>query len=80
VLSSWLDPSPPAMWRNETLAMVESSTSMKVASETTTAISHGLCRPAAERGRAAAALATAASWCAQGIETSGVTDIPGPTA
>src|SRR6201996_8159172 len=41
------------MWRSETLAIVVSSTSMKVASETTMAISHGLWSPAAERGNEA---------------------------
>src|ERR1700712_5639974 len=51
VASSWLAPRPPAMWRSETLAMVVSSTSMKVASDTTIAMSHGLWSPAAERGR-----------------------------
>src|SRR3954468_3142522 len=58
VASSWLAPSPPAMWRSETLAIVVSSTSMKVASDTTTAISHGLCAPAAERGNESEAAAT----------------------
>ncbi len=52
MLSSWLAASEPAMWRSATLAMVVSSTSMNVAMETMTAISHGLCDPAAERGRA----------------------------
>ena len=46
------------MWRSETLAIVVSSTSMKVASDTTIAISHGLCSPAAERGSEAEAAAT----------------------
>ena len=48
VLSSWLAARLPAMWRRLTLAMVVSSTSMKVAMETTTAISQGLRSPAAE--------------------------------
>src|SRR5690242_20336268 len=39
------------MWRSATLAMVMSSTSMKVAIDTTQAISQGLRSPAAERGR-----------------------------
>src|SRR5262249_16809544 len=44
------------MWRSETLAIVVSSTSMKVASDTTTAISQGLGFPAAERGSDAEAM------------------------
>jgi hypothetical protein len=47
VLSSWLAARLPAIWRSATLAIVVSSTSMKVAMETTTAISQGLNRPAA---------------------------------
>ena len=39
------------MWRNATLAMVVSGTSMKVAMDTITASSHGEFGPAAERGR-----------------------------
>src|ERR1700734_4166602 len=39
------------MWRSETLTMATSNTSIKVATETITAISHGLRTPAAERGR-----------------------------
>ena len=52
MLSSWLAASDPAMWRSDTLAIVVSSTSMKVAIETMTAISQGLFGPAAERGSA----------------------------
>ena len=48
VLSSWLAASDPAMCGSATLAMVVSSTSMKVAIETMTAISQGLRSPAAE--------------------------------
>src|SRR4051812_8377693 len=48
------------MWRSETLAIVVSSTSMNVARDTTIAISHGLCSPAAERGKDAEEAATAA--------------------
>ncbi len=39
------------MLRSATLTMVVSSTSMKVAIETMTPTSQGLCLPAAERGR-----------------------------
>jgi hypothetical protein len=42
VLSSVLAPRSPAMCGSATLAMLVSSTSMKAASETTTAMSHGL--------------------------------------
>ncbi len=65
------------MWRSETLAIVVSSTSMNVASETTTAISQGLRFLAAERGRAAFAAAAIAA-ASQGKATSGLTDMPGP--
>jgi hypothetical protein len=44
------------MWRSDTLAIVVSSTSMKVAIETITAISQGLFGPAAERGSAGLAV------------------------
>src|ERR1700733_11635841 len=44
VLWSWLAPRLPAMWGNATLAILVSSTSMKAAIATTTAISHGLYR------------------------------------
>ena len=43
VLSLLLAPSPPAMCGRATLAMLVSNTSMKAASETTAAISQGLC-------------------------------------
>ena len=41
VLWSWLAPRFPAICGNATFAMLVSSTSMKAASETTKAISHG---------------------------------------
>src|SRR5215472_12189814 len=44
VLWSLLAPRFPAMYGSATLAMLVSSTSMKAASATTTAISHGLYR------------------------------------
>ena len=65
------------MWRSETLAIVVSSTSMKVASDTTIAISHGLCLPAAERGNDAEEPPPRAR--PQSSETLGLTDMPGPT-
>ena len=40
--SSWLAPSEPAMWGRATLAMEVSSTSMKVARVTTSAMAQGL--------------------------------------
>jgi hypothetical protein len=43
VASSWLAPSVPAICGNATLAIEVSSTSMKVASVTVSAINHGLC-------------------------------------
>ena len=43
VLSLLLAPNPPAMCGSATLAMLVSRTSMKAASETTPAISQGLC-------------------------------------
>src|SRR4051812_16853798 len=49
------------MCRSATLAIAVSSTSMKVAIETMTAISHGLFGPAAERGRSALRLNFSAS-------------------
>ncbi len=52
------------------MAIVVSSTSMNVAIDTTTAISHGLRSPAAERGRAGSATG-------QRTRTDGVTDMPG---
>ena len=42
VASFWLAPRLPAMWLRDTLAMLVSSTSMKVAMDTTTATSQGL--------------------------------------
>ena len=45
VLSSWLTDRLPAMCGSETLAMLVSSTSMKVAIVTTSAIAHGLWPP-----------------------------------
>ncbi len=65
------------MWRSDTLAMVVSSTSMKVASDTTIAMSHGLCLPAAERGNDAEE--AAATRCPYSTDTLGLTDMPGPT-
>src|SRR5580704_18022354 len=44
VASSWVAPSSPAMWGRATLAMEESSTSMKVARVTVMATIHGLMR------------------------------------
>ncbi len=58
------------MWRSATLAIVVSSTSMKVAIDTTTAISHGLRSPAAERGSNGFATR-------QRTRTEGTTDMPG---
>src|SRR6202021_3734845 len=54
--SSSLTPIPPAMYGSTTFAMVVSSTSMKLAKATRTAISQGLAaaRDAAETGVAAA--------------------------
>ncbi len=49
VLSSTLIARLPAIWRSDTLAMAVSSTTMKVAIDTTKAISQGLRSPAAER-------------------------------
>ena len=49
VLSSTPAARLPAIWRNATLAIDVSSTSMKVAIETTTAMSQGLRSPAADR-------------------------------
>jgi hypothetical protein len=51
--SSAFAPSPPAIWLKATLAIEVSSTSMKVAIDITTAISHGLRLPAAERDSSA---------------------------
>ena len=64
------------MWRSATLAMVVSSTSMKVAIETTTAISQGLCPPAAERSGDQRPADRQRAVIAPG---QGTTDMPGPT-
>jgi len=45
VLSFWLTERLPAMWGNDTLAMLVSSTSMNVAIVTTSAMAHGLKPP-----------------------------------
>jgi hypothetical protein len=49
VLSSIPAARLPAMCTSATFTIDASSTCMKVAIETTTAISHGLCPPAADR-------------------------------
>ncbi len=59
--SSWLAPSPPAMWGNATLAMELSSTSMKVARVTVIATIHGLIR-----GFHAACETAGCSWACSG--------------
>src|SRR5215471_3640549 len=70
--SSWLADRLPAMCCRETLAIEMSSTSMKAARPTVTAISHGLAPPGTPDGR-------------DGIGTPyrtftlGTTDMPGPS-
>ena len=63
------------MCRSATLAIAVSSTCMKVAIDTTQAISHGLRSPAAER----LASHSAAGRVAHRTFTVGTTDMPGPS-
>ena len=78
VASSWLMERLPAMCGSATLAMLVSSTSMKVASVTVMAMAHGL-----KRGRHSAFTAGTMESIARAHEmtqrtrTEGTTDMPG---